>query len=77
MFLFFLYRALEASLLSGGAYSGPRNGEPVNNVPPELEDESLSLALQLSKEDAWRRDQELRREQEMIEEAIRLSLQEK
>lgn len=69
--------------MSSGAYSGispqqQQNGELMNNheIPPEYEDDSLSMALRLSKEDAWRHEQELRREQEMIEEAIRLSLQE-
>lgn len=46
-------------------------------IPPELNDDELSLALRLSQEEAWRQEEELRREREMIEEAIRLSLQEK
>lgn len=53
----------------------PQNGE-TNQVVPEFEDE-ISLAMRLSKEEAWRQEEELRREREMIEEAIRLSLQEK
>lgn len=63
--------------MSSGAYATPpQNGESNNEIPPEYEDDSLSMALRLSKEDAWRHEQEVRREQEMIEEAIRLSLQE-
>lgn len=49
--------------------------------PAFATEDDLTLALRqsiaLSKEEENRRELELRREQEMIEEAIRLSLQEK
>lgn len=56
--------------------NGENNGEISPPVQNNIADDGLSLALRLSKEDAFRREEELRREQEMIEEAIRLSLQE-
>lgn len=69
------YRALEASLMSSRRHAVRHNGA-TNQVMPEYEDE-ITLAMRLSQEEAWRQEEELRRECEMIEEAIRLSLQEK
>lgn len=71
-------RALELSL----GYTNGTNGENNGTLSPVYAvDDDLTLALRqsiaLSKEEENRREIELRREQEMIEEAIRLSLQEK
>lgn len=63
-------------------YTNGTNGENNGALSPAFATEDdLTLALRqsiaLSKEEENRRELELRREQEMIEEAIRLSLQEK
>lgn len=62
--------------MSSHSIAPPPNGQINQALTPEFEDESLSLALRLSHEEALRQEAELRREREMIEEAIRLSLQE-
>lgn len=67
-------RALELSL----GYTNGTNGENNGALSPAFATEDdLTLALRVSMEEQNRRELELRREQEMIEEAIRLSLQEK
>uniref|UniRef100_U5EZR6 Putative ankyrin repeat protein n=1 Tax=Corethrella appendiculata TaxID=1370023 RepID=U5EZR6_9DIPT len=79
-------RALQESLLNIGYYetsnaSGEtRTGSEIANQLSDYLDTNtsdLELAIKLSQEDERRREEELQREQEMLEQVLRLSLEEK
>jgi hypothetical protein len=48
-----------------------------HHVPPDVIDRNLELAIEMSREDEKRLADDLRREQEMFEEVLRLSMEEK
>lgn len=73
-FLIHAFRALHESLHVRSASDSPDG----NSTPssPSI-DPDLAMALRLSQEEQDERQQELLREQEMLEKAIRLSMEEK
>ena len=82
-FICYIHRALQESLLtsfqasSSSSNSGQNNSEDVTDSIPDYMDPNLELAIKLSQEEERRREEDARREQEMLEQVLRLSLEEK
>lgn len=79
MFCFsFIFRVLHESLQADTVPGNEDVNQPPNPSPSQYNiDADLAMALRISEQEQKSFQEELKREQEMLEEVLRLSLQEK
>lgn len=70
------YYPTAESVNTGNGVINPNNGTAIRS-PIESVDADLAMALRISEQEQQKLQDELKREQEMLEEVLRLSLEEK